>query len=68
MLRKILRVFVHTLTVVDKDYLLNKEKVTQQIQVELSQKEKAFSDFFFFAILESIFNFKHLPRKDDRHS
>ena len=60
--------FVHTLTVVDKDYLLNKDKVTQQIQVELSQKEKAFSDFFFFAILESIFNFKHLPRKDDRHS
>ena len=50
MLRKILRVFVHTLTVVDKDYLLNKDKVTQQIQVELSQKEKAFSDFFFFRI------------------
>ena len=57
--------FVHTLTVVDKHYLLNREKLTKPIQVQLSQKEKAFSDFFFFAFLKSILNFKHLAKKDD---
>ena len=66
MIHKILRVFVHTLTVVDKHYLLNREKLTKPIQVQLSQKEKAFSDFFFFfAFLKSILNFKHLATKDD---
>ena len=35
------------LTVEDKHYLLNRDKLTQPIQVQLSQKETAFSDFFF---------------------
>ena len=59
--------FVHTLTVANKDYLLNRDKLTQPIQVELSQKEKVFSQFS-FASLKSILKFKHLPTKDDPHS
>ena len=39
----------------------------QPIQMELSQKQKTFSESF-FQFLESILNFKHLPNKDDRHS
>ena len=35
------------LTVEDKHYLLNRDKLTQPIQVQLSKKETAFSDFFF---------------------
>ena len=46
MIHKILRVFVHILTVVDKHYLLNTDKLTQPIHVQLSQKQKAFSDIF----------------------
>ena len=59
--------FVNTLTVNDKHYLLNRENLTQPIQIQLSQKQKIFSEFF-FAFLKSILNFKHLPRKDDPHS
>ena len=32
--------------------------------MQLSEKEKQFSQFF-FAFLSSILNFKHLPKKDD---
>ena len=35
--------------------------------MQLSQKEKTFSEFF-FSFLKSILNFKHLPKKDDRIS
>ena len=64
---KILRQFVNTLTVDEKHYLLNRDNLTQPIQIQLSQKEKIFSQFF-FAFLKSILNFKHLPKKDDPHS
>ena len=67
MTHKILRLFVNTLTVNDKQYLLNRDNLTQQIQMQLSQKQKTFSEFF-FAFLKSILNFKHLPKKDDPHS
>ena len=66
-LYKILRVFFNTLTVDDKHYVLKRDKLTQPIQAQLSQKLKAFS-FFFVAFLKSILNFKHLPIKDDPHS
>ena len=39
--------------------------LTQPIQIQLSQKEKTFSQFL-FAFLKSIFNIKHLPKNDDR--
>ena len=68
MIHKILRLFVNTFTVNDKHYLLNRENLTQPIQMELSEKQKIFPNFFLFAFLQSILNFKHLPKKDDRHS
>ena len=47
-IHKILTLFVNTLTVGDNHYLLNRDSLTQPIQVLLSQKEKSFSQFFFF--------------------
>ena len=64
---KILSLFVNTLTADDKHYLLNRDNLAQPIQMEVSQKQKSFAQFF-FAFLKSIFNFKHLPKKDDAHS
>ena len=61
-IHKILRVFVNTLTVDDKHYLLSRDNLMQAIQMQLSQKQKCFSQFF-FAILKSILNFKVLPKK-----
>ena len=66
-IHKILRLFVNTLAVNDKHYLLHRDNLTQPIQIQLSQKQKIFSEFF-FAFLKSILNFKHLPKKDDPHS
>ena len=59
--------FVNTLTFNEKHYLLTRDNLTQTIQIQLSQKQKTFFEFF-FAFLKSILNFKHLPKKDDPHS
>ena len=67
MIYKILRLFVNALTGDDKHYLLNRDNLTQPIQMQLSQKQKTFSEFF-FAFLKSILNFKHLAKKDDPRS
>ena len=64
MIHKILRLFVNTLTVNEKHYLLTRDNLTQTIQIQLSEKEKTFFKFL-FAFLKSILNFKHLPKKDD---
>ena len=61
-IHKILRPFVHTLAVNDKQYLLNRDNLTQPIQIHLPQKQKILSQFF-FAFLKSILNFKHLPKR-----
>ena len=37
---------VNTLTVDDKHYVLNRDNLTQPIQIQLSQKQKNFSQFF----------------------
>ena len=66
-IHKIQRLFVNTLTADDKHYLLNRDILAQRIQMQLSQKQKTFSEFF-FAFLKSILNFKHLPKNDDPHS
>ena len=55
------------MTVNDKHYLLDRDNLTEPIQMQLSQKQKTFSEFF-FAFLKSILNFKHLPKKDDPRS
>ena len=64
---KILRLFVDTLTADDKHYLLNRDNLAKQIQMQLSKKRKNFSEFF-FVFLKSIINFKHLPKKYDPHT
>ena len=61
-IQNVLRVFINKLTVDDNHYLLNRDKLTQSIQVQLSEKENAFSEFF-FAYLKSVLNIKHLPIK-----
>ena len=67
MIHKFLRLFVNTLTVDDKHYLLTRENLRQPIKMQLSRKQKTLSQFF-FAFLKSILNFKHLPKNDDPHS
>ena len=66
MIDQILGLFVNTLTIHDKLYLLNRDNLTQPNQIQLSQKEKAFSQFF-FEFLKSMLNYKHLLKKDDPH-
>ena len=41
-----LTLIVNTLTVNDKHYLINRQNLTQPIQMHLSQKQKTFSQFF----------------------
>ena len=67
MIHKILRVFVNTLRVDEKYYLLTRDNLTQTIPTDLSQQQKTFFQFF-FAFSKSILNFKDLPKKDDPHS
>ena len=57
----------NTLIAHNKQYLLNRDNLTKPIQMGLSQKQKTFSKLF-VAILKSILNFKHIPKKDDPHS
>ena len=66
-MHKILRLFVKTLTVDEKHYLLTRDNLTQTIQIQLSQKQKTFFRFF-LAFLKSILNFRDLPKKDDPRS
>ena len=67
MIHEIIRLLVNILTVNDKHYLLNRDNLPQPIQMQLSEKQKTFSEFF-FAFLKSILNFKHFSKKDDPHS
>ena len=67
MINKIVRQFVNTLRVDDKHYLLNRDNLTEPIQIQLSQKQKILSELF-FAFLKSILNFKLFITKDDPQS
>ena len=55
--------FVNTLSADDKYSFLNRDNLTQPIQMQLSQKQNIFLNFF-LAFLKSILNFKHLPKND----
>ena len=61
-IHKIQRPFVNTLPANEKYYLLNRDNLAQPIQMQLSQKQKTFSQFP-FAFLKSILNYKHFPKK-----
>ena len=63
-IQKILMLFVNALTVNDKHYVFTRDNLPQPIQMQLSQKQKPSSEFF-FALLKSILNFTHFPTKDD---
>ena len=63
---KISRLFPNTLSAYGKYSLLNTDNLTQSIQMQVSRKEKHFSDFF-PAFLKSSLNFEHFFKKDDRH-
>ena len=62
MIQKILALFVNTLTVDEKRYLLTRGKLTQTIEIQLSQKQKIFFELF-FSFLKTLLHFKHLPKK-----
>ena len=67
MIHKIVSPFFNTLIVNEKYYLLNRDNLTQQIQMQLSEKQKKFSEFL-FAFLKSILNFNHLQKKGKSRS
>ena len=64
---KSLRLFVNTISVVDKCSLPNTDHSMQPIHIQLSQKLKAFSQFF-PAFSKSRLNFEHFQKKDEAHS
>ena len=64
MIHIILRLFVKTLTVDEKHYLLKRDSLRQIIRMQLSKKQKTFSEIF-FAFLKSVLNFKYFPKKGD---
>ena len=64
---KFLRLLVKTLTDDEKFSLLYRENLIQPIQTLLSEKRKAFSQFF-SAFLKSTLNLEHFQKKDDPHS
>ena len=61
-LRKILGLFVNTLSEDDRYCLLYKDNLLQPIQILLSQKQKTFSEFF-SAFLKSTLNFEHFQKR-----
>ena len=61
-LRKILGLFVNTLSEDDRYCLLYKDNLLQPIQILLSQKQKTFSQFF-SPFLKSTLNFERFQKK-----
>ena len=59
--------FVNTLTADDKYSLLNRDNLTQQNRTQLSQKQKAFSEFF-LAFSKYTLNFEDFEKRDDPDS
>ena len=61
---KMLRLFINTSTADDKYFLFNGENLTQQIHMQLSEKQKTLSGgFFFFCIFEIYGNFGTFSRE-----
>ena len=58
--------FVNILTANDKYSLINRDNLSQPIQMQLSLKDKTFSEFVFL-FLKLRLNFEHF-QKDDPHS
>ena len=58
---KMSRLFPNTLTADGKYSLLNRDSLTQPIQMQLSRKQKTFSEFF-VAFLKSSLNFENFQK------
>ena len=63
---KILGLLVNALATDEKYLAHHRDNLKTPIQVQLSQKQKTFSQFF-AAFLKSTLNFKHFESKDDPH-
>ena len=64
---KISRFFPNTLSEDSKYSFPKGDNLTQPIQMQLSRKQKTFSQFF-SSFLKSTLNFEHSQKKDDSHS
>ena len=64
---KTIRLFANTLIPDAKYSLLIRDKLTQPLQILLSQKQKSFSQFF-SSFLKSTLNFEPCRKKDETHS
>ena len=64
---KIPRLFHNTLSGDGKYSLFNRDNLTQPIQMQVSRKQKSFSEFF-SAFLKTSLKFEHFQKKDDSHS
>ena len=64
---KMSRLFINALSADDKYSLFNRDNLTQPIQIQVSRKQKTFSEFF-SAFSKSSLNFEHSQKKDDSHS
>ena len=67
MIVEILGLFVNTLTADDRYYLVNRENLTQHIQMAFSKNQKTLSEFFSGSLKFRI-NFKNFQTKDDPHT
>ena len=63
---KISKLFPNTLSGNGKYSLFNRDNLTQPIQMQLSRKQKTFSEFF-SAFLKSSLSFVLFQKKDDPH-
>ena len=64
---KMIALFLNTLTADEKYYLLNRDNLTQPIQMQLPKKLKSFSELF-CVVLNSRLNFEHSLKKDHPHT
>ena len=64
---EMLSLFVNMFPVNDKHYLVNRDNLTQPIQMQLTEKQKTFSQFS-FPFLKSLLSFKYFPKNDDIRS
>ena len=63
---QILGLLVNTLAADEKYPVLNRDNLTIPVQMQLSQKEKTFSQFY-GAFLQFRLNFEYFEKKDDPH-
>ena len=64
---KISTLFLNTLSADRKYFLFNRDNLTQPIQMQVSRKQKTFSEFF-AAFFKSSLNFEHFQKREDSHS